>query len=341
MQFNIQKDLKPNVLKQPIREFCTKVDTAFHIHTTLGELLEILRTKKIEGHVHYFYAVDEQNRLYGVLSTRDILFNPAHTRLIEIVDEDIVTLYYNVTVEHALKVLEEHQFLSVPMVDDEYRLMGLFEIKPKDMNFGEKFQKRPARMTQDVFQLIGFNIEQEKMNTKLSEYRHRMPWLFGNLVAGLICAGIASFFQATLSQVIVLSMFIPLVLTLSESISMQSMTIILYSLHHKEVTWFEIFKRIFSEWYVALLLGITSVVFIALYYFGRYGDLSLNSPLYAIGISVIVSMISSASIGTLFPLILYKLNLNLRVAVGPIILMITDILTTAVYMIISTWMLIK
>lgn len=340
MRIDITQPLSEKVLQDPIKYYRTLVDTAFNINMTLDELLHTLRSKNINHEINYFYAIDEDNRLYGVLSTRDILFNPADLHLIDIVEEDIITLHENVTVEHALKVLEDHHFLSVPVVDDEFRLIGLFEIKPVDINFPQRFKKRPSKEIQNVFQMIGFSTEKSKLNSKWTEYRYRMPWLLGNICAGFICAAIAYYFQFTLETVIVLSMFIPLVLTLAESISMQSMTIILQFLHYKKTPWSEIRKRIIHEWFVAAMLGSTCALFLIAYYMigydaNWYPDLSV----FAIACSILISMVVGATLGTVFPLILHELQLDPKVAAGPIVLTITDVMTTAVYLGLATWML--
>jgi magnesium transporter len=340
MRIDVNRSLSKKVLEQSIKHYRSHVDTAFHINTTLEELLQILRTKEILHDLAYFYAVDDEHRLFGVLSTRDILFNPPNTRLIEIVDEDIVTLHEDVTVEHALKVLADHQYLSVPMVDDEYHLIGLFEIKPVGIDL-KRFKKQSNKEIQDIFQLIGFTMEKDKLESKWSEYCYRMPWLVGNLFAGFVCAAIASYHQEILTKTIVLAMFIPLVLTLSESISMQSMTISLQFLHYNKIFWKQIRERIFHEWWVAIYLGFTSAVFLLIYYtIGYDSDWYPDLPVVAVAGSILASMAVAASLGTIFPLVLHKLNLDPRVAAGPVVLMITDIITTAIYFTFATWMLV-
>lgn len=340
MPLNIQSGLTKEELKRPVKYYSSPVDTVFHVNTTIEELLQILRSKKINHDVYYFYAVDNENKLYGVIPTRDILFASPDKRLIEVVDEDIVTLYEGVSLEHALKVLVEYQYLSVPIVDDEYRLVGLLEITPGDINFSRRFKKRPAKETQDIFQIIGFTIEKGKLDSKWTEYRHRMPWLIGNLFAGLICAGIASYYQLTLSKVVLLSLFIPLVLTLSESVSMQSMTISLLFIHSRKISWKDIFKRMLHEWAVSIFLGITNAVLLMTYYMFVYDrDWHPDLSMLAVALSIFISMMIAASFGTLFPLILYNFSLDPKIAAGPVVLMATDIMTTAVYLGLATWML--
>lgn len=340
MSFDINSPLSTAELQAPIKNYCIEADTVFHINTTIEELLQVLRTKKIRHDVYYFYAVDDSNRLCGVIPTRDILSTSPEKHLIEIVDEDIITLYEGVSVEHALKILTEHQYLSVPIVDEEYRLLGVFEIASADVHFMRRYKKRPMKEIQDIFQIIGFSIEKSKLDSKWNEYLYRLPWLLGNLFAGLTCATIAAFFKLTLAKFVLLALFIPLVLTLSESISMQSMTISLQFLHHGRISWNEALRRITREWWVSMFLGLTCAFLLMLYYTFNYAQ-SWYPDLAAISIasSIFLSMCLAASFGTFFPLILHHLSLDPKIAAGPVVLMITDVMTTAVYLGMSTWLL--
>ena len=92
----------------------------------------------------------------------------------------------------------------------------------------------------------------------------RMPWLLANIAGGLACAAIAAVFHQVLADVLMLAMFIPLVLTLSEAVSMQSMTLtILQYLHGHGTAMRRLRMRLFSEWRTALLLGACSAALVA------------------------------------------------------------------------------
>lgn len=333
MSLNIHKGLTPDILQSPVKLYSGQVEMAFHIHTTIEKLLKYLRNKKTSDEIFYFYAVDEERKLYGVVPTRDILFAQPEKRLIDIVQEDIITIYEGVSVEHALKILTEHQLLSIPIVDEEYRLVGLFEVKPGDLYFSNQFKKTPKKALEDIFQIIGFSIEKSKLESTWTEYRYRFPWLIGNLIAGFICAGIASYYQLTLSKVIILSMFIPLILTLAESISMQSMAISLQFLHNKKFYFKEVLNRILHECGVAILLGLTSAFLLCVYYWiGFESEGFFDLTMIVIASSIFTSMVIAAFFGTFFPIILNKLALDPKIAAGPVVLMATDIMTTGFYL---------
>lgn len=163
-----------------------------------------------------------------------------------------------------------------------------------------------------------------------------MPWLFGNLFAGIICALIASHFSLVLDEIVALAMFIPLVLTLSESIAMQSLTLNLVFLHHERIPWKLFISRLLREWKTTFFLGITSCATVAaVYLFIRGGYMTMLS----ISISIFVSMFVSATIGIIFPLALHRLKLDPKVAAGPVVLMGADIFATGIYLGLATYLL--
>lgn len=169
------------------------------------------------------------------------------------------------------------------------------------------------------------------------EYRLRMPWLLCNLVGGLLCALISSVFKLTLEKYVALAFFIPLVLTLSESTSIQSMTLSLRFLHLRKIHWGQVGKRFYVEAKSSLLLGITCAILICLFYMIWNVDFR---PITGVGVSVLTSVAASALFGALFPILLHSMHLDPKVAAGPIVLMVVDILTISAYLGLNTLILI-
>jgi magnesium transporter len=156
------------------------------------------------------------------------------------------------------------------------------------------------------------------------------------MAGGIACAAISFLFKAVLAKVILLAMFIPLILTLSESIAMQSMTQSLHIVRQPNISSRRIFYRILLEGKMVILLALTcgiSVGFISLLWGGGYG------PSATIASSLFVSISLSASAGASVPLILYSRSLDPKVASGPVVLMFADVITTTIYLSLATWLL--
>lgn len=230
--------------KKAVKDYIRPIDTAISIHLTVEEALEELRARQIRHQTQYIYAIHENGQLEGVLSTRSLLFANKNEKIANLLSSQVIAAYEDEKVESVLRVLVQHHLLALPIIDTSRRLIGIFEIIPYSQS--QELAFSPSN-SHDIFQLIGLSLEQNKFESPIASFKHRLPWLFCNIFAGLICAFIASFFHLVLDIFVALSLFIPLVLTLSESVSMQSTTLSLQFLHIKEIPWKRIIKQVRTE----------------------------------------------------------------------------------------------
>jgi magnesium transporter len=325
------------MLESPSKTFSSPSPLTFSIDDSVDDALKVLRGLKKPPKVEYFYVIDKESVLVGYVTTQDLIYSKGDIQLSELYDADITKVKGSDSLEKAFRALATHQLLNLPVVDDEGKLIGILDIGPGDEELEQKGRRKQLKAVKEaLFQFIGFSVEQRKMSSTLSEFRLRMPWLLCNLVGGLVCAVIGELFKETLIQFVLLALFIPLVLSLSESISVQAMTISLRFLTLKKIYASQVIKRLDVEWKTSLLLGIGNTLLIAIFYFAWSTDLM---PIAAMGISVIISMIVSALFGAIFPIILHVLKLDPKVAAGPVVLTMADIITVIIYYGLTTWLL--
>ena len=317
-----------------IEIYVKSVETVLQAESTIQEALELIRKKSFEETIRYFYVVDAYNKLVGILPTRKFLLTHPSTKLSEVMDRDFVTINPSSTIEHAMKLFIDHQLLALPVVDFHGGFMGIIDVYfcIEDLKSNE-----PENVEQDVFQMVGISLEQNRRRSTLNGYKNRMPWLLFNIMGGVICASISDHFEGVLSGFLVLAFFIPLVLGLSESVSMQAMSLSVYALQSNSKQIFKnLFVRGFHEIKISSLLAFTCGLLVAVCSLFFYSGFR---PAFSIGISILISISCSALFGALFPILLHGLRLDPRVASGPIVLMAADVLTTFVYLALSTWLL--
>jgi magnesium transporter len=134
-------------------------------------------------------------------------------------------------------------------------------------------------------------------------------------------------------------MFIPLVLTLSEAVSIQAMSICLQQLHAAKFTWSTITSRLTNEFGAVFMLGVFCALFVGgIAFLWRSSGMPFVS---SISLSIGVSMMCAGMIGTGMPLILHLLKLDPKVAAGPIVLMATDIIATFLYLGLATLLIVR
>lgn len=338
MRIDTTKRISQRDLEAPVHEFTDPFPYHFTINQTVEEVLNTLQSVKAEKKVDYLYVTDRENKLQGVLDLSDVLYNSPKTPLIDLIDTDVLYVMEDEPLEKGLKMLASNQILIIPVVNESKQFVGVLEIF--SLNNDPSYQAKKIHyknLKEDIFQFIGFSIEQRKYASPWHEYRLRMPWLLCNLVGGLICAVIADFLQGPLVEVVLIAFFIPLVLGLGESVGIQSMTLSLRFLHIRKIRWRQVWRRIFVEGKSSFLLGLTSAIIISFFYFAWSLEIM---PIIAIGLAVVFAMISAALFGATFPIILHALHLDPKVAAGPVVLMMSDIITITIYLGLSTLILV-
>lgn len=326
--------MSQNDLQKKVGDFISPIRTVLQIDETVEEALKNIRKHRMPEKIFYLYVVDADRKLHGVVSTRSLLLSQPHQQMHELLERDVVSISANHTLKEAMEVLTGNRLLALPVVDEEGRLLGIIDIQ---LYLEEAVDVMKARKSStDLFQVLGLTLEEGKTRSTWGTYKTRMPWIFCNMIGGIACAIISRIFEVVLIQVILLAMFIPLVLTLSESISMQSMTYSLQMLNRPKLSWRRMFFSIFSETKMVSFLAITCGFIV--------GGLSLFwgdglPPAIAICVGIMISVTISGTVGAGIPLLLHAFKLDPKVAAGPVVLMFADVLTTTIYLGLSTWWL--
>lgn len=321
-------------LNKFIRDVVEPVHTVLHFDNTVEQALSSLRKKDVTHTISYFYVVDNENKLVGVVPTRKLLFCDLHTKIIDITDHAIISIHEDQTLEEAMEIFAHKNLLALPVVDRQHHLIGMVNVQ---MYMEESFDIADSQHRRDVFQMIGISMEEGKKVSIWKQYRFRMPWLFCNIFSGVVCAIILGIKEEILAKFLLLAMFIPLVLALSESTSMQSMTQSLQFLRRPRFRWRTALLQAFKEWQVMILVAASCGLFVgsvSLF----WGDGFLPSFTIACGIFIGVS--ASVSFGILIPIFLHTTRMDPKVASGPVVLMFADIVTTILYLSLASWWLI-
>lgn len=321
--------MKPELeqhLDEPIRGFMRRTKATLRDSMTMGQALADLRTREIEESIIYFYVLDDEDRLVGVVPTRALLLSGPEEKLSDAMHKGVVSCRADRPLWEAMSMFAVHRFLAIPVVDESGRFEGVIDVK---LYSDEAEDLASAEHEADVFQIIGVWIEQYRGGGALKAYRIRMPWLVCNLIGGLLSAGIATLFGAVLEQAIVIAAFIPLVLTLCESVAIQSLTLAIQFMHASKVNTRQIRKLALRESTVSLLLGLTCAALV--------GAVALvwAGAVPAVGViagSILVAMCIAAVLGLLVPLTLHLARLDPRVAAGPLVLMLVDVSAMLVYL---------
>jgi magnesium transporter len=317
-----------------VLEYARKDFTAFNKSITVDDALKKIRNEGAGERIVYFYVIDDNEALVGVLPTRRLLIGKPNQKIEEIMVSRVAALPNTSTVYDACEFFVTYKFLAFPVVDEERKVVGVVDVNlftEELLSLDPDIEDRSQY--NDVFETIGFNIDAIKSASPVKAWKIRIPWLLATVASGTVCAILAGFFEATLSASIIIAFFLTLILGLGESISIQSMTLAGQALHTAKPTlkWYT--KNLIKESKTSFLLGVSCGVLVTIVILIWKG--SLITAL-AVGLSILLVMVVAAFWGLTIPTILHRTNLDPKIAAGPITLALTDICTIVFYLGLAT-----
>lgn len=293
--------------------------------SSVREALNYIRERGVSEKIIYFYVLDEEQRLIGVIPTRRLLTAELERPIGDVMIKKVVSIPEDATILDAHELLARYKYLALPIVDKERKLIGTVDVS---MFLEEKFMVPTKTRMDEVFETIGFRVSQVRGATPFRAFRFRFPWLLSTIAGGLLCAVLTSVYNATLEQSLILAFFLTLVLGLGESVGMQSMTVTIQALRSTQPTLKWYLRSFWHETGTALLLGAASGLLVGLVVF--LWRSALNVAL-VIGGGILLSMTGACLFGLSIPALLHALRLDPKIAAGPLTLAIADICTIAFY----------
>lgn len=320
-------------LTHKIQDYLLEPKIVLRPYQLVSDVHIFLQISRLSDRILYFYVVDEEDHLIGVVSSRKLVLSPVHESISSIMDTDVVALHEDSSLEQALELFTHHQLLAFPVVDHKKKLKGFIDVQTV---LGESFDAASTQRKTDLFQMVGIHLEEARRKSVLKGYLARMPWLFCNLFGGFACAMISDFFEAVLAKYLVLAMFIPLVLSLSESVTMQTVMQSLLLMRKSSMPLKKHLKMFIKDLKVVFFVGLTCALIVSLMspFWGEGYKTS-----WVMGLGIFIAVIVSSSFGSFFPILLHRNNLDPKIASGPVALMLADVATTIIYLFLASFFL--
>lgn len=312
-------------LNKPVTEIIRGDVTKLLYNITIQQALDIIRLKGLGEKIVYFYVVDDDERLVGVVPTRRLLTAPVDERISEMMITPVIALPQNATVFNAYEFFLLYKLLAFPVVDDKRHILGVVDIA---MFADDTFDAADRESMERMFEVLGFRIMQVREASPFRAFRFRFPWLLATVTSGIACALLASIYEMTLAKSLILAFFLTLVLGLGESVSIQSMTLTIHNLRSQQPNWLWYFRNFYRDIGAAILLGAACgfIVGVIAWLWRGQGMAS-----FAIGISIMLTLCAAVFFGLSIPSLLHKLKLDMKIAAGPLTLALTDISTILIY----------
>ncbi len=302
------------------------------VDDTVGQALEAIRSTKLPGRIVYFYALDDDGRLRGVVPTRRLLMSAVETPIREIMVENLVTIPPQATILDACEFFTQYRLLAFPITEPDRKMLGVIDVEL----YTDELREIGIGKNDDLFQLLGVHLSSARVTSLWSSFSERFPWLIANIVGGLVAAWISWLFEPVLAKTVALALFIPVVLALAESVGMQSVSLTLQWLHGRRPSWTGIGGRGGIEARTGFLLGTACAAIVGLVAALWLGNLGLVTCLL---VAIPASVTVAALLGMLVPSVLRMLNSDPHLASGPIALALSDMATLVSYFGLARWWL--
>tara|TARA_R110000868_G_scaffold1647_1_gene13251 strand:+ start:23681 stop:25033 length:1353 start_codon:yes stop_codon:yes gene_type:complete len=270
--------------------------------------------------VHSIYVVDDEGKLKGRLSLKDLLTTSTKTHISEVYIPKVDAVNVNEKPEEVAKIMSKYDLEAIPVIDEIGRLVGritIDDIVDVIREEAEKDYQMAAGISQDV----------EADDSIWDLTRARLPWLFLGLLGGVGAAAIMGGFETLMSKYGVLFFFTPLIAAMAGNVGVQSSAIMVQGLANDDLKG-SIGGRLIKEMLLALLNG--SVLASILLFFTWIWKGSFLTSL-AISISLITVTVVAGIIGTFIPLFLHKRGIDPAIATGPFITTSNDIFGILIY----------
>jgi magnesium transporter len=331
-------------LDTPVLQHARKDFPLLDADMSVGEALERIRREGVGERVIYFYAVDQEKRLVGVVPTRRLLTAPLETALREAMVRRVVAVPAKATVLDACEFFVLYKFLAFPVVDEQRRVVGIIDASlfaDEILEAGDAEDQSRGRETVPIgpefFEALGFRLDQLRGASAWRAFRFRFPWLLVTVTGGTLSAILAGFFEATLAGTLIIAFFLTMVLGLNESVSMQSMSVTIHALRSVNVTWDWLAAAFRRELATAVLLAVSCGFVVCLIAWVWRNDLRAAA---VIGGSIALSLVTACALGLAVPSLLHRFNLDPKIAAGPVTLALADFIALVIYFT-SAWLVLR
>lgn len=300
---------------------------------TVDEALLYIRKQAVQGIqiINYAYSLDSQSRLLGVVSSRELFVSPSDKLVRDIMRTDLLTVSEDTDQEVVAKLLAEHDLLSIPVVDTEGKMKGIITVD----DIVDVFQEEA---TEDIQKMGGT----EALDAPYLEVgfwtmiRKRGGWLAVLFIGEMLTASAMGFFEDEIAQALVLTLFIPLIISSGGNSGSQATTLVIRAMALGEVKlrdWVRVVRRELPAGLVlGSLLGAVGVARILLWQgvAGSYGPHYLLIGL-TVGFSLVGVVLFGTLAGSMLPFVFRRLGWDPASASAPFVATLVDVTGLIIY----------
>ena len=293
----------------------------------------IRRTGVDKETIYTCYVTDDYGKLIGITTVKDLLLSDDDNIVKDIMEENVICVNTLDDQEKVAQMFSNYNFLALPIVDNENRLVGIVTID-------DAIDVIQEEATEDIEKMAAvLPSDKPYMRTSVwGIYKKRTPWLLVLMLSATFTSAIISSFEHALASVIVLSSFIPMITGSGGNAGSQASVSVIRSLSLNEIEFKSMFKVLWKEFRVSIFCGVTLAVanFIKLMLFDLKGDENAFLIALVVSLTLIGTIIMAKLVGSILPLLASKIGFDPAVMANPLISTVCDSLSLIIYFAIAT-----
>ena len=291
--------------------------------TVSDAMKRIRRTIHDAETIYTCYVTDNNRKLLGYLSVKNLLLAQEEEIIADIMDTTNICVHTLDDKEDVAKDMNKYDFVTMPVVDDEGRLVGI-------VTFDDAIDVMQDEATEDIERMAAISPTEESYfkTSDIKHARNRVVWLLILMLSAAITGGILSKYEEACSQIPLLVSFIPMLMSTGGNCGSQSSTMIIRGMSVDEIKLKDFFKVVFMEIRISLIIGVVLAVVNGLRIWLMEGDIKIA---FVVSLSIVLIVIISQFIGCTLPMLAKRCKLDPAVMAAPLITTIVDAASILVY----------
>lgn len=295
---------------------------------TVGQAMAHIKKTGIHKETIYTCYITERRKLVGIVSAKDLMTTDDDVPIKDLMETEIISVYTHSDQEQVAQLFTKYDLLALPVIDQDGRMVGI-------VTFDDAMDVMVDEATEDITKMAAINPSEKTYfeTSVLQHAKNRIPWLLILMFTSIITGTIITRYENAFAAIPLLVSFIPMLMDTGGNCGSQSATLIIRGIALDEIRFTDLFKVMFKEFRISLIVGAFLAVTNGVRIFIQYHNPGLA---VVIACSLMGTVIMAKLVGCTLPLLAKKINLDPAIMASPLITTLVDTFSILIYFNIAT-----
>jgi len=277
---------------------------------TVGQAMAHIKKTGIHKETIYTCYITERRKLVGIVSAKDLMTTDDNVPIKDLMETEIISVYTHADQEQVAQLFTKYDLLALPVIDQDGRMVGI-------VTFDDAMDVMVDEATEDITKMAAINPSEKTYfeTSVLQHAKNRIPWLLILMFTSIITGTIITRYENAFAAIPLLVSFIPMLMDTGGNCGSQSATLIIRGIALDEIRFTDLFKVMFKEFRISLIVGAFLAVANGVRIFIQYHNPGLA---VVIACSLMGTVIMAKLVGCILPLLAKKVNLDPAIMASPL-----------------------